>query len=157
LNDYGKRVIAPSELEDLRRRLEGKRVVFTNGCFDLVHRGHVDLLEKARGFGDCLVVGINSDSSVGRLKGKGRPLTGQDDRAFILLHLESVDYITIFNEDTPLEVIKALAPDVLVKGAEYGLEDIVGAEQVLESGGEVKRVEMLEGYSTSGLIDKLKG
>ncbi len=157
MKDYEKRVVARSELGDLRRRLSGKRIVFTNGCFDLVHRGHVDLLEKARGSGDCLVVGINGDSSVKRLKGEGRPLTGEDDRAFILLHLESVDYITIFNEDTPLEVIKALAPDVLVKGAEYGLENIVGAEQVLAGGGEVRRIEMLEGYSTSDLIKRIKG
>ncbi|MDD3641853.1 MAG: D-glycero-beta-D-manno-heptose 1-phosphate adenylyltransferase [Candidatus Krumholzibacteria bacterium] len=143
------------ELAGLRARLAGVRIVFTNGCFDVLHRGHVELLATARGLGDCLVVGINSDDSVRRLKGPSRPVTAAPDRAFILLHLRSVDFVTVFDKDTPLETIAALRPDVLVKGAEYGAGEIVGEDLVRESGGRVVRIPMVEGYSSSELIDRI--
>lgn len=156
MGEYESRIIDRAGLQDLRVEMSGRKVVFTNGCFDLLHRGHVELLEKARSYGDCLVVGINSDKSLNRLKGRGRAITSEDDRAFILLSLDCVDYVTIFEEDTPLEVIRGLEPDVLVKGDEYELEDIVGADLVSRSGGEVKRVRMKEGYSTSEIIRRIK-
>jgi len=135
--------------------MSGRSIVFTNGCFDILHRGHVTLLDAARAMGDCLVVGINSDDSVRRLKGEGRPLSGQEDRAYVLLGLRSVDYVTVFDEDTPLEAIEALEPDVLVKGAEYGSGEIVGEDFVLSMGGRVERIEMVKGYSSSGMIKKM--
>ncbi|MCD6379137.1 D-glycero-beta-D-manno-heptose 1-phosphate adenylyltransferase [bacterium] len=154
MNEYKDRIIKPDELVGFKKKKSDGIVVFTNGCFDLLHRGHVELLTEASSFGECLVVGINSDSSLRRLKGQGRPLTTEDDRAFILLHLECVNYVTIFEEDTPIEVIKKLKPDVLVKGAEYSFDEIVGADFVVQTGGEVKRVKMVDGYSTSKLIKK---
>ncbi|HMA77416.1 MAG TPA: D-glycero-beta-D-manno-heptose 1-phosphate adenylyltransferase [Candidatus Krumholzibacteriaceae bacterium] len=156
MNEYTERIINPVELSGFRKDKLNGRVVFTNGCFDILHRGHVELLVKARSFGDCLVVGINSDRSLRRLKGHRRPLTKEYDRAFILLNLVCVDYVTVFEEDTPVEVIRKLKPDILVKGDEYSVEEIAGADFVLRNGGEVKRVKMVEGYSTSKLINKLK-
>lgn len=129
-----------------------KRVVFTNGVFDILHVGHIDLLRKARSFGDVLVVGLNSDSSVRRLKGPSRPINSQRDRATVLLALSMVDAVSVFNEDTPYELIKALMPDVLVKGAEYKATEIVGADIVKSRGGVVRRVKMKRGYSTTGTI-----
>jgi len=155
MNNSSGRTIAREGLGDLRREMSGSTIVFTNGCFDIIHKGHVMLLDTARALGDCLVVGINSDDSVRRLKGEGRPLTGQDDRSFVLLGLRSVDYVTVFDEDTPIETIEALEPDVLVKGAEYGSGEIVGEDFVLARGGRVERIEMLGGYSTSGIIEKM--
>lgn len=155
MNVYEDKIIKPDELAGFKKKESYSKVVFTNGCFDLLHRGHVKLLVEARSFGDCLVVGINSDLSLKRLKGSGRPLTTEDDRAFILLHLDCVDYVTVFKEDTPIETIKELKPDVLVKGNEYSLEEIVGADFVNSTGGEVKRIKMVDGYSTSKLIKKL--
>jgi D-beta-D-heptose 7-phosphate kinase/D-beta-D-heptose 1-phosphate adenosyltransferase len=153
--DPGSRIIAREGLGDLRLANSLKAVVFTNGCFDILHRGHVELLEKARAMGDCLVVGINSDDSVRRLKGMGRPINTARDRAEVLLALRSVDYVTVFPEDTPIETIEALEPDVLVKGAEYGSGEIVGEDFVLARGGRVERIEMVEGYSSSGIIEKM--
>lgn len=153
--DPAGRTIAREALGSFRRKNAGLKIVFTNGCFDILHRGHVTLLEAARAFGDCLVVGINSDDSVRRLKGEGRPVTGQDDRAVVLLGLRSVDYVTVFGEDTPLETIEALTPDVLVKGAEYGGGEIVGEDFVLSKGGRVERIEMVKGYSSSGIIGRI--
>ena len=155
MNDPSGTTIAREGLGDLRRENSGRSIVFTNGCFDILHRGHVLLLDAARAMGDCLVVGINSDDSVRRLKGKGRPLNSQEDRAHVLLGLRSVDYITVFDEDTPIETIEALEPDVLVKGAEYGSGEIVGEEFILARGGRVERIEMLKGYSSSDIIDKM--
>lgn len=145
------------ELELFRDNRKGKTIVFTNGCFDLLHRGHVGLLSTAREFGDLLVVGINSDDSLRRLKGPGRPLMTATDRGYILLQLRSVDYVTVFDEDTPLETIRLLRPDVLVKGAEYARKDIVGADVVENGGGRIERVEMLGSYSTRGLIERIQG
>jgi len=130
-------------------------VVFTNGCFDILHRGHVDYLQKARALGDCLIVGLNSDASVTRLKGPGRPLMPQEDRAFILEGLWAVDYITVFDEDTPQNLISALHPDVLVKGGDYQPEEIVGREIVEAAGGRVVTIPLVPNRSTSLLIRKL--
>ena len=127
-------------------------MVFTNGVFDILHVGHVDLLRKAKAFGDVLVVGLNSDASVRRLKGPSRPINSQRDRAEILLSLSMVDAVCVFGEDTPLELIRALQPDVLVKGAEYSVAKIVGADDVKSAGGIVRRVKMKPGYSTTGTI-----
>jgi D-beta-D-heptose 7-phosphate kinase/D-beta-D-heptose 1-phosphate adenosyltransferase len=150
------RVLARGELDGFRREHREKRIVFTNGCFDILHPGHVDLLAKARALGDMLVVGLNDDDSVRRLKGEGRPFTGEGDRAEILLALVSVDFVTVFGEDTPLETIEALRPDVLVKGAEYAHGEIVGARFVEEHGGRVERVDMLPGYSTTAIVERIR-
>ena len=151
------RIIGRDRLAAFRKENAGKRIVFTNGCFDILHRGHVTLLEQARGFGDCLIVGVNSDRSVRSLgKGDYRPFVSEEDRIYILLSLRTVDYITVFDEETPLETIEALMPDVLVKGGEYIRENIVGADFVENSGGRVERIKMVEGFSTSGLIDKMR-
>lgn len=136
--------------EELRR--QGRRVVFTNGCFDILHAGHVKLLEEARSLGDYLVVGLNSDASVRRLKGNGRPRNLQDDRAAVLAAIRWVDEVVIFEEDTPLELILRLRPDVLVKGGDYGPGAIVGEDEVLGWGGSVHRVTLLPGRSTSALL-----
>jgi rfaE bifunctional protein nucleotidyltransferase chain/domain len=151
------KLIKLAELKRLRRkwRREKKRVVFTNGCFDLLHPGHVRYLSKARSFGDLLVVGLNSDRSVRRLKGASRPVMDQASRAEILCALWFVDYVVIFEEDTPLKLIEEIEPEVLVKGADWPLSRIVGAEQVLKSGGEVRRVRLARGYSTSALVRKI--
>jgi len=131
-----------------------KRLVFTNGCFDILHRGHVYYLSKAREMGDVLVIGLNTDASVRRLKGQGRPVNGEGARAEVLAALVMVDYIVPFGEDTPLELIKAVKPQVLVKGGDYRVEDIVGHEQVRSWGGEVCTVPLVEGYSTSSILGK---
>ena len=126
--------------------------MFTNGVFDLLHRGHLDYLMAAKRHGDILVVGVNSDESVRRIKEPGRPLVGEEDRAFALSCLRQVDAVTLFDQDTPLELISGLKPDVLVKGADYEEKDIVGAKEVRQSGGEVVRVALTKGQSTTNLI-----
>jgi len=131
-------------------------VVFTNGCFELLHRGHVEYLAQARALGDVLVVGLNSDASVRRLKGAGRPLVAEADRAAVVAALRCVDAVTVFDEDTPLELISSLLPDVLVKGGDYHLDDIVGREVVEEAGGEVRVLPFVVGYSTTKILDRLK-
>jgi D-beta-D-heptose 7-phosphate kinase/D-beta-D-heptose 1-phosphate adenosyltransferase len=140
-----------------RARDEGGTVVFTNGCFDILHRGHVDLLRSARSEGDLLVVGLNTDASVRRLKGEGRPLVPEEDRAAVVAALESVDLVVLFDEDTPLALIRELRPEVLVKGADYRMEDVVGGEDVTGWGGRVRLVPLTEGRSTSGLLKRLAG
>jgi len=132
-----------------------KRLVFTNGCFDLLHRGHIYYLSKAREMGDFLVIGLNSDDSVRRLKGPGRPINDQQARAEVLGALGFVDRIIIFKEDTPLQLIRALRPDLLIKGGDYQVEDIVGFREVTSSGGQVLTIPLLEGYSTSHIIRSL--
>jgi len=129
-------------------------LVFTNGCFDLLHEGHRALLERASSLGDRLVVGLNSDASVRRLKGPDRPATGEADRARALLALDTVDAVTVFDEDTPLALIEALRPDVLVKGADYAPEEIVGREIVEGDGGRVVRVPLVPGVSTSRILER---
>jgi len=139
-----------------RAKARGKTIVFTNGCFDVLHAGHVLLLERAKRSGDLLVVAINSDRSVRGLKGPGRPVTSQRDRAMVLAALESVDYVTVFNDPTPQRVITRLKPQVLVKGSDWGAGAIVGADVVRRSGGRVVRIPLLKGYSTSRLIQRLQ-
>ena len=131
-------------------------MVLTNGCFELLHRGHVEYLAQARALGDVLVVGLNSDASVRRLKGEGRPLAAEADRAAVVAALRCVDAVTVFDEDTPLELISTLLPDVLVKGGDYHLDDIVGREVVEEAGGEVRVLPFVVGYSTTKILDRLK-
>ncbi len=139
------------------RAAQRGRVVFTNGVFDLLHPGHVELLEAARREGDALVVGVNTDASVRRLgKGVDRPLAAEDARARVLAGLAAVDCVVLFDEDTPLELIRALEPDVLVKGADYPLDRIVGADWVEARGGRVVRVPVLPGFSTTALVERLR-
>jgi len=137
-------------------RLTGTKVSFTNGVFDILHTGHIASLSQAASEADFLIVGVNSDASVKRLKGNERPLNDQDARALILASLIIVDAVIIFNEDTPLEIIKAIMPDVLVKGGDYTIEQIVGAKEVMANGGRVVINEIIEGFSTTGLIDKIR-
>jgi len=131
-----------------------KRIVFTNGCFDILHRGHIYYLSKARELGDVLIIGLNTDASVAQLKGQGRPVNGQQARAEVLGALAFVDYIILFGEDTPLELIRKLKPDVLVKGGDYEPEEIVGYDEVTSLGGKVVTIPILEGYSTTGILGK---
>jgi rfaE bifunctional protein nucleotidyltransferase chain/domain len=137
-------------------KLSSEKMVFTNGCFDLVHRGHIDSLSQAAAMGDRLIVGLNSDVSVQLLKGKNRPLIDQKSRAILLASLFMVDAVILFNEETPYELIKIIVPDVLVKGSEYQIEEIAGFDVVLAAGGQVERIELTEGFSTSDLIQKIK-
>jgi len=148
-------------LADLGKRLkhwkdEGLKVVFTNGCFDLVHLGHVDYLEKARKAGDRLVVALNSDISVAELKGRGRPINGEMSRARILAAMEFVDAVVFFGEQTPHNIIRQVVPDVLVKGDDYLAEDIVGSDIVISNGGQVVTIPMVKGYSTSQIIERIR-
>lgn len=131
-------------------------IVFSNGCFDLVHLGHVDYLEKAAACGNRLIIGLNSDASVSRLKGPSRPLLDAYARARLLAALEFVDAVCIFEEDTPANLISLIQPDVLVKGSDYAIEDIVGAKEVLAKGGRVERIDFVEGYSTSKIVQQIR-
>lgn len=137
----------------LRRR--GRRVVFTNGCFDILHAGHVSYLEAARNKGDVLVVGVNSNASVRRLKGRRRPVVPQVQRAAVVAALEAVDYVVVFSEDTPERLILAIEPDVLAKGGDWKLEDIVGSQFVQRSGGKVFSIPLVKGLSTTALVKKI--
>jgi D-beta-D-heptose 7-phosphate kinase/D-beta-D-heptose 1-phosphate adenosyltransferase len=150
--------ILPAGLLDERRawKAAGRTVVLTNGCFDLLHPGHLALLEGARAQGDVLVVAINSDRSLRELKGPGRPLTPAAERAEILLALEPVDRVVVYDDPTPEAVIRALLPDVLVKGADWALTDIVGRDVVEAAGGRVVRIQLLSGYSTTALVEHIQ-
>jgi rfaE bifunctional protein nucleotidyltransferase chain/domain len=139
-----------------REKRNGKRVVFTNGCFDLLHPGHIQSLESARALGDVLIVGINSDASVAKLKGPGRPVIPGLERAEILASLESVGAVLIFDEPTPQRVIAALLPDVLVKGGDWAGDQIVGREEVEAAGGKVVSAEIVQGYSTTDILKKIR-
>ncbi len=146
--------------EELKKevdRLHGerKKIVFTNGCFDILHAGHVRYLTQARKAGDALVVGLNSDSSVRKIKGEKRPIVPQNERAEVISALESVDYVTFFNEDTPLALIEYLRPDLLVKGADWREEEIAGRDQVLSWGGKIVLIPLVEGASTTNIIKKV--
>jgi rfaE bifunctional protein nucleotidyltransferase chain/domain len=138
------------------RRAAGQRVVFTNGCYDLLHPGHVDLLERCRVLGDLLIVAINSDAGVRCLKGPTRPLVPQEERAELLAGLEAVDYVTFFDEPTPREIITRLLPDILVKGGDWGLDAIVGRAEVEAAGGKVYSLPLLPGYSTTAIVKQIK-
>ena len=134
----------------------GEKIVFTNGCFDILHAGHIHLLREAKNLGDRLLIGLNSDQSVRNLKGPGRPLNPEDARASVLQSLSMVDGVTIFQEDTPREIIKEIVPHFLVKGGDYSVENVVGADTVRASGGEVVLIPILKGYSTSDLITRIR-
>lgn len=136
-------------------RNENHNVVFTNGCFDVLHRGHVTYLAAARDLGDCLVVGLNSDASVRRLKGESRPINNENDRALVLAALSFIDYIILFEEDTPKNLIEQVRPDILVKGGDYKIEDIVGADFVQKNGGKVLTIPFVDGYSSTKIINVL--
>jgi D-beta-D-heptose 7-phosphate kinase/D-beta-D-heptose 1-phosphate adenosyltransferase len=152
-----KSILSKDEMKSLRKKFkdEGKKIVFTNGVFDLVHAGHVDYLLKAKASGDILIVGLNSDASVKRIKGEKRPLINQTERSFLLSNLKPVDFVVIFDEDTPFELIKELVPDILVKGDDWSLDKIVGSDIVLGNGGEVKNIRFVNEQSTSRIIDTI--
>ena len=152
----GEKVLSRDALLERYGRPRDAALVFTNGCFDVLHRGHVEYLHQARSLGDRLVVGVNTDASVERLKGPGRPVVPQDDRALVLAGLESVDAVVLFHEDTPAALIGALLPDVLVKGGDYTLEQVVGRTEVEGAGGEVHLIPFIEGRSTSELLRTIK-
>jgi rfaE bifunctional protein nucleotidyltransferase chain/domain len=150
------KILTRDELLERLGRPRTSRVVFTNGCFDLLHRGHVEYLNAARTLGDVLVVGLNSDESVRRLKGPTRPVNSEEDRAVILAALAAVDAVTVFAEDTPRELIAALLPDVLVKGGDYTVDTIVGAREVAEAGGEVLALPLVPGRSTTSILERYR-
>lgn len=136
--------------------LLGKKIVFTNGVFDILHQGHIQVLSEAATFADILIVGLNSDTSVKRIKGSNRPINSETSRALVLSALLMVDAVVLFEEDTPLELIKLIKPNVLVKGGDYSLDTIVGAKEVITNKGEVKIIPLEEGFSTTGIINKMK-
>ncbi|RLD36380.1 MAG: D-glycero-beta-D-manno-heptose 1-phosphate adenylyltransferase [Bacteroidetes bacterium] len=135
---------------------KGLTIVFSNGCFDLLHPGHVDYLSKARNLGDKLIIGLNTDNSVQRLKGENRPIQKETTRAIMLAAFAFVDAVILFDEDTPLQIISKILPDILVKGSDYSVDQIVGSDVVLEHGGRIETIDFLEGFSTSAIIDKIR-
>jgi rfaE bifunctional protein nucleotidyltransferase chain/domain len=151
------RLVSQTALRALRARLrrQGRRVVFTNGTFDILHRGHVEYLAKARALGDVLIVGLNTDASIRRIKGDGRPINSNRDRAAVLSGLAAVDYVCFFGGDTPERLISSLLPDVLVKGADWKEGEIVGSDVVREHGGIVRRIRLTPGRSTTGIIGRI--
>lgn len=145
--------------EFLKLKKENKivgKTVYTNGCFDIIHKGHIETLSRASEFGDCLILGLNGDDSVTRLKGEGRPVQDEVSRALILAAMEFISFVIIFEEDTPLEMIKAIQPDVLIKGGDYKPDEIVGYEVMNQNGGEVYCLNFVEGYSSTRIITKIK-
>lgn len=149
------KIVTAGQLVATLRQHPGWKVVFTNGCFDLVHQGHIDYLSKARDLGDVLVVGLNTDASVRRLKGPRRPINDEYSRALLLASMLFVDYVVLFGEDTPYELIKTLQPDILVKGSDYRPEDIVGYDIVMAKGGKVETLDFLPGFSTTAIEQKI--
>jgi len=152
------KIFSRNDLKNLVQKWkdENQKVVFTNGCFDIIHLGHVDYLEKARQQGDKLVVGINSDASVRRNKGNSRPIINEESRIRVLASLMFVDAVILFDEDTPLELIELLKPDILIKGNDWSLNKIVGADTVIGNGGKVCTIELVPGFSTSSIVDKIQ-
>lgn len=136
-------------------KAQNKKIVFTNGVFDIIHRGHVEYLREAKNCGDVLIVGLNSDSSVKIIKGDKRPIVTEENRAYVLANLKPVDYVIIFNEDTPYNTIKKIVPDFLVKGADWDEDKIVGSDIVKQSGGEIKRIKFVENNSSTNIIEKI--
>ncbi|MBP1654806.1 MAG: rfaE2 [Bacteroidetes bacterium] len=151
------RLVSQRALRDLRNRFrrQGRKVVFTNGTFDIIHRGHVEYLTRARALGDVLIVGLNTDASIRRIKGEGRPVNPNRDRAAVLAGLAAVDYVCFFGDDTPERLIRSLVPDVLVKGADWKAGEIVGSDVVRAHGGVVRRIRLTPGRSTTGIIDRI--
>ena len=158
LNKINRKIFS---LDDLKNQVNawkqaGEDVVFTNGCFDIIHRGHIEVLAQTADLGDRLIIGLNSDTSIQKLKGKNRPIIEEQSRAILLASLEFVDAVVIFSEDTPLKLISALLPDVLAKGGDYEIETIVGHEIVQQNGGKVKLVPFVDGFSSTTIIEKIK-
>lgn len=145
-----------NELNHFLSDNQNKKIVFTNGCFDILHKGHVAYLEEAKKLGDLLVVGLNSDESVRRLKGPERPINNQFDRQYVLSQLKSVDFVEIFDEDTPLNLILKVEPKILVKGGDWKIDQIVGAKEVIANGGDVFSLKFVDGYSTTSIIKKIQ-
>lgn len=152
------KILSRDALENMSRiwHAEGKKIVFTNGCFDILHKGHLQVLTASAGFGDVLVVGLNTDASVKRLKGPERPVNDEEFRLWMMASLELVDAVTVFDEPTPKELVTVLQPDVIVKGGDYTPDQVVGASEVLARGGEVKIIPIVQGYSTTSLIDTIR-
>jgi rfaE bifunctional protein nucleotidyltransferase chain/domain len=157
-NILAEKIVSPTRLKELvdSWKAEGKKIVFTNGCFDLLHAGHIAYLSEAAGLGDKLIVGLNSDSSVQCIKGPQRPINNEHTRASLLASMFFIDAVVLFSEDTPLEVIKTVLPAVLVKGGDYQVENIVGAAETIANGGKVEVLSFLPGYSSTAIIEKIK-
>ncbi len=151
-------ILTAEEFKTIRKKLksENKKLVFTNGCFDILHKGHAVYLNQAKSLGDVLIVGVNSDRSVKGLKGEGRPINNENDRAYLLDNLKSVDIVIIFDEETPYELIKKIVPEFLVKGGDWKEEDIVGWDIVKANGGKVMSLQYIDNYSTTNIINKMK-
>lgn len=156
LQHINRKIVAQEFFVRNEERLHQQKIVFTNGCFDILHRGHITYLAQARQMGDLLVVGLNSDASVRRLKGPERPVNDEQSRALLLAALEMVDYVVLFEEDTPYNLILKVKPDLLVKGGDYDIDNIVGADFVRQRGGEVRTIPFVQGFSSSSIIDHLK-
>ncbi|OFX36988.1 MAG: glycerol-3-phosphate cytidylyltransferase [Bacteroidetes bacterium GWA2_32_17] len=135
---------------------KNQKIVFTNGCFDILHRGHIEYLAKASEFGDFFIIGLNTDTSVNKLKGNNRPIQDEDSRALILASLHFVSAVVLFSEETPFNLIKTIQPDVIVKGSDYTIENIVGSDIVIAKGGEVKTIDFVEGFSTTSILSKIQ-
>lgn len=151
-------ILNVEEFRMIRNKIksENKKIVFTNGCFDILHKGHVTYLNQAKSLGDVLVIGVNSDNSIRKLKGEGRPVTNENDRAFLLDNLRSVDYAIVFDEETPYNLIKEILPDYLVKGGDWKEDDIVGSDIVKENGGKVMSLKYIDNYSTTKILNQIK-
>lgn len=157
LQNLHNKIVSKEQLINiLQSKNKSDKTVFTNGCFDLVHRGHIEYLSQARDLGDLMVIGLNTDASVSRIKGEHRPLQDEKSRALVLAAMSFVDYIILFDEETPHSLIEAIQPDVLVKGSDYKIEDVVGYDIILAKGGTVQTIELTEGYSTSKIEEKIK-
>lgn len=155
-NNIEQKIVSRDFFVENAVKLHRQKIVFTNGCFDVLHFGHVHYLMEAKALGDILVVGLNSDDSVRRLKGPSRPINGEKERAFVLAALSCIDYVIVFEEDTPKELIETVRPDVLVKGSDYALDQIVGADFVTRNGGTVTTLPFVEGFSSTRIIEQLK-
>ena len=157
LRNIQSKILTLSNLQDKLNGLhQNKKMVFTNGCFDILHKGHVEYLSQASDLGDIMIIGLNTDASVSRLKGSHRPLQDQSSRALVMASLSFVDYIVLFDEDSPYDLIKAIQPDVLVKGSDYKVEEVVGYDIVQAKGGRVETIALTEGYSTSNIEKKIQ-
>ena len=149
------KIVTLPQLTSILKERNCQRVVFTNGCFDLVHQGHIHYLSHARDLGDMLILGLNSDASIRRLKGPQRPIVSENERAIMMASFEFIDYVVLFEEDTPINLISAIIPDILVKGGDYEVEKIVGYDVVTQNGGKVVTLDFITGYSTTNIIEKI--
>jgi rfaE bifunctional protein nucleotidyltransferase chain/domain len=155
LKKINDKILLATDLVEILKTKKNKTTVFTNGCFDILHKGHIEYLAKASNLADLMIIGLNTDKSVSRLKGNSRPLQDENSRAITIAALQFVDYVVLFNEDTPYNLIRTLKPNVLVKGSDYKIEDIVGFDILKQYGGEIKTIDFVEGYSTTKIVDKI--